>query len=267
MCLIAWNWQPGTAQPLLLAANRDEFYARPTAPLHWWGSADNWDECEQSEGRVAPDRRDILAGRDLLGGGTWLGVTRHGRMAALTNFRAPGDFRPDAPSRGALVADFLRGDLTAFAYLHHIQPNAGRFNPFNLLVFDGVHLAGFESRHRRVLEIPTGVGALSNADFGTPWPKLDALRQGMAAVNGATQEEQCQALWSLLADAREAPDDRLPTTGVALVRERTLSATFIQTTDYGTRASTLLRWGPQGLWMEERRFDHSGPIGAMQFTT
>ena len=242
MCLIAWNWQPGTAQPLLLLANRDEFYARPSQAMHWWKG------CE------------VLAGRDLAGGGTWLGLTRSARVAALTNYRDPANFQPDAPSRGALVANFLQGTLSAANYLESILPTVERYNGFNLLVFDGTQLMGLESRHARMVAMGAGIGAVSNADFLIPWPKLEKLRTGLAQAveRMPPDQEQDHALWDLLCDAEAAPDELLPRTGIPLERERALSTAFIATPDYGTRASTLLKIHAGGISVEERRFEAAG---------
>ncbi|HPW82765.1 MAG TPA: NRDE family protein, partial [Rhodoferax sp.] len=123
MCLIAWSWQPASATPLLLLSNRDEFYHRPALPLHWW--------------EPAPGGVEILAGRDLQAGGTWLGVSRSGRLAAITNYRTPVPARDNTPSRGELVAGFLQGSQSAMEYLQALSDRAQDYNPFNLLVFDG----------------------------------------------------------------------------------------------------------------------------------
>jgi uncharacterized protein with NRDE domain len=249
MCLIAWSWQPGTAQPLLLLANRDEFYARPSQAMHWWNGG------------------QVLAGRDLAGGGTWLGVSRSGRVAALTNYRDPANFRADAPSRGALVANFLQGTLSAANYVDSILPTVGRYNGFNLLVFDGIQLLGLESRHARMLELGAGIGAVSNADFFSPWPKLEKLRTGLAQAVEGTPPDQDHALWDLLCDAEAAPDELLPQTGIPLERERALSTAFIATPDYGTRASTLLKIHAGGISVEERRFEAAGRLaGTSRFS-
>ena len=122
MCLIAWNWQPAASTRLLLLSNRDEFYARPASPLHWWGG------------------EHVLAGKDLQAGGTWLGISRSGRLAALTNYRDPASNKADAPSRGELVADFLQSDQQAIDYLTQLADHSHRYNPFNLLVCDGQQL-------------------------------------------------------------------------------------------------------------------------------
>jgi len=222
MCLIVWHWQPENPTPLLLIANRDEYYARPTQPLHCWSDA------------------DILAGRDLQAGGTWLGVSRSGRLAALTNHRSPVVQRADAPSRGELVSQFLQCNAPADEFLSDLAAHAADYNPFNLLVFDGQKLLGLESRHARIVNLRPGVGAVSNADFHSPWPKLLALQDKLQAQldRGPTTDAE---LLPLLQDTQCAPDHLLPDTGIALALERQLSATFVTLPDYGTRASSVVR--------------------------
>lgn len=242
MCLIAWNWQPGSGNPLLLVANRDEFYARPAAALHHWEDA------------------PILAGRDLQAGGTWLGVSRSGRLAALTNFRAPALMRSDAPSRGELVSGFLRGDDSCSDYLGQLQGQAAQYNPFNLLVFDGLTLLGLQSRDASIVAMAPGVGALSNADFHTPWPKLSQLRTGLQTLltQGSASDAQ---LLALLHDRTPAADAELPHTGIALALERALSAAFVATPGYGTRACSVVRYGRDRIRFTEQRFDADGEAG------
>ena len=244
MCLIAWNWQPGSDCPLLLVANRDEFYARPSAALHAWSDA------------------PIVAGRDLQAGGTWLGVTHSGRMAALTNYRSPAMMRSDAPSRGELVSGFLQGDASAADYLGQLKPRAAQYNPFNLLVFDGTHLMGLQSRDASVLSLAPGVGAVSNADFHTPWPKLGKLTRGLQSLlaQGSATDEQ---LLDLLQDRNLAADGDLPDTGIPLALERVLSATFIATPDYGTRACSVLRYATDQIDFSEHSFDAQGATGSV----
>ncbi len=225
MCLIAWNWQPDRATPLLLVANRDEFYARPALPLHWWGRAENGAE--------------VLAGKDLQGGGTWLGVSRGGRLAALTNYRSAEPLRTDTPSRGELVAAFLHSDMDAPTYLEQLARHCSDYNPFNLLVFDGHQLMGLESRSTSVLHKSPGVGAVSNADFQTPWPKLTQLKNRLQQQEDRAQTD-VNRLLPLLHDRCIAPDASLPHTGVPQELERVLSATFIATPHYGTRACSVV---------------------------
>ena len=268
MCLIAWNWQPGSATPLLLVANRDEFYARPAQAMHWW------------------DCHNILAGRDLQAGGTWLGVTRGGRLAALTNYR---DFsvatsasrqRADAPSRGELATEFLNSELPALEFLQRLAGRAKQYNPFNLLVFDGTRLLGLQSRGAEVVEMRPGIGAVSNADFHSPWPKLTWLRDelenhvsssgaarsagsrdayAIAGENGS-DEVDVEALLSILKNQTIAPDDALPQTGLPLARERALSAAFVSSPDSGTRASSVVKIARTQAQFAERTFDAAGVV-------
>jgi uncharacterized protein with NRDE domain len=247
MCLIAWNWQPASHTPLLLIANRDEYYARPTAPLHWWDDA------------------AILAGRDLQAGGTWLGISRTGRLAALTNHRDPAAIRAQAPSRGELVSAYLQTDTSAMDYLTELAGRAGDYNPFNLLVFDGTSLLGLESRHAKVIALQPGLGAVSNADFLTPWPKLTQLKDGLQSLL-AQEGPSDEQLLALLHDPCVAFDADLPATGIALEFERALSAAFIALPDYGTRASSIVRFGADQIVFLEQGFDATGSTGTRQLT-
>lgn len=244
MCLIAWNWQPDSDTPLLLLANRDEFYARATLPLHWWHGD------------------TVLAGRDLQGGGTWLGISRSGRLAALTNHRVPAPPRTDTPSRGELVANFLQGDADAAQYLQQLAARAGDYNPFNLLVFDGRQLLGLESRTASVVTMQAGVGAVSNADFQTPWPKLALLKQRLQAQENPQVNDTARLL-ALLQDRSVAPDALLPHTGVPIALERALSATFVVTPQYGTRACSVVRIHQTHAEFTEQRHNASGVIATM----
>ena len=246
MCLIAWNWQPHSELPLLLVANRDEFYARSTLPLHQWKDA------------------RIFAGQDLQAGGTWLGLGPGGRLAALTNVRNVGKQRDSAPSRGALVSGFLHSDLSGNAYLQSIMPDCDRFNPFNLLLFDGQSLLGFESQGGRIVDMQSGISAVSNAGFDTPWPKLLALKSGLhhwVREQTAPQPPGSDALFALLEQDQPAPDAQLPDTGIPLERERALSCAFIRSSDYGTRASSLVMLRRNSARFVERSFDVQGFTG------
>ena len=245
MCLIAWNWRPQSTTPLLLLANRDEFFARPALPLHWW----------------EPDANgaQVLAGKDVQGGGTWLGLSRTGRLAALTNFRSAQPQRTNTPSRGELVAGFLQSGLSAHAYLQQLARHCGDYNPFNLLVFDGQQLMGLESRGAKVFHHVPGLGAVSNADFQTPWPKLVQLRSSLAAAadNGVSD---LRKFLPLLHDQNLVPDNALPNTGVPLELERVLSAVFVATPGYGTRACSVLALRQTGAEFVEQSFGPQGLI-------
>lgn len=242
MCLIAFHWQPDGPVPLVLAANRDEFYERPTAPLAWWEG-----------GR-------ILAGRDLKAGGTWLGVAEDGRCAAITNYRDPMLTFPDRASRGQIPARFLAGTDSAAAFLEALRQEDRAFNPFNLLLFDGRELLGYESHHDRPRAFVPGIHAISNGDFDAPWPKVEALKAGFLVA-----QDDDEALLALLADAQPFPDERLPSTGISMELERTLSPVFIRTPTYGTRASTILRVGRETVSILEQRFNREDQEGQAEF--
>lgn len=248
MCLIVLDWQPGSDPSLRVAANRDEFHHRPTAPLQVW-----------------PDAPQVMAGRDLASGGTWLGVSTDGRFAALTNYRDPARQQPDARSRGALVADFLTGQMPAAKHAATCVREASQYNGFNLLLCDGRDLiwVGHGGGHApRSALLQPGLHALSNHLPGTPWPKLVRAREAFARVtgetSGATTDVQVNALFELLLDRTPAADTDLPDTGVSLDWERRLSPVFIAGDDYGTRSRTVLMLGTQVLHMEERRHGAGG---------
>ena len=233
MCLIAFAWQAHPEYPLIVAANRDEWHDRPAAPAAWWN-----------------DHPNVLAGRDLKAGGTWLGVTRNGRFAALTNFRDPSDRKADAPTRGKLVSDFLTGTMSAREYLRSLRERASAFQGFNLLVGDGASLHYFSSRTGEILDVPPGVHALSNHTLNEPWPKVEKAKSALgAALQGKMPWEARQiacprldlgAIYELLSDTFTAPDDALPDTGVGLEWERILSPAMIVGENYGTRCSTVV---------------------------
>lgn len=240
MCLMAFAWQAGK-HPLTLLGNRDEFHARPTR------AADFWSE----EGLP-----DLFAGKDLDAGGTWLGVTRDGRFAALTNIRAPGAVA--APrSRGRLALDYLASSIAPDTYLQQLADDADQYGGFNLIVGDADQLWYFNSREKQAEQIGPGVYGLSNGRLDSNWPKQQRLRDDLAG----DPDGDPATLLELLADARTYPDLELPETGVRLELERALSAAFIIGEEYGTRASTLLRLGRAGgVTFVERRY---GPMGVM----
>ncbi|WP_449430689.1 NRDE family protein [Pseudomonas putida] len=238
MCLIVFAWRPGHALPLIVAANRDEFYARPTQALTAW-----------------EDAPGVYAGRDLEAGGTWLGLGAQGRFAALTNIRDTA--QPlGTRSRGELVAGYLRGELGVEAYLDQVASHSRQYSGFNLLVGDGQQLAYLHAHEATPRLLGAGVYGLSNAGLDTPWPKLVKARSGL---EGLLESADPQELLALLADAQTAPDGELPETGVGLATERLLSSVFIASQNYGTRASTVVIVDDQG---KRRIFERSfGPFG------
>ena len=230
MCLIVFAWQMLPSTPLVAAANRDEFYDRPTAPANWWD-----------------DHPHVYAGRDLQAGGTWMGISRSdgcgNRFAALTNIRAPSERRTDAPSRGHLVSDYLASNLTPQEYVAQLAKTTGHYNGYNLLVGDRDTLIWFSNRgddhpHNGQPLLP-GIYGMSNALLNDPWHKVVKTRAqfGSLLMQGAPDE----AYFDMLSDTTLAPDHRLPDTGVDVPTERMLSAICIHSPGYGTRASTLVR--------------------------
>ena len=229
MCLILFAAGAHPRYPLIVAANRDEAYSRPSAPAGFW-----------------PDHPQVCAGRDLEQGGTWLGLGRNGRFAAITNYRQGGPRAPAPHSRGELTRDFLTGDETPSAYLEGVEHRASDYNGYSLIVGDPSELWFHSNRGAPARRIERGVHGLSNHLLDEPWPKV---RRGVAELESllaAEEDEITSRLMSLLGDATPAPDDLLPATGITRERERALSASFIAGSDYGTRASTVVLVGADG---------------------
>ncbi|TBU75987.1 NRDE family protein [Phytopseudomonas daroniae] len=246
MCLIVLAWRPGHSLPLLVAANRDEFHARPSAALFEW-----------------PEMPGLVAGRDLQAGGTWLGIAPGGRFAALTNIRDPRSAQ-GARSRGELPLRFLQDDLPPEAFLNRLRSEANEYSGFNLLVGDRQALWHFNSQSNQARALPAGIHGVSNADMDTPWPKLQRAKAMLARALETADEE---SLFALLADRAKPEDQALPDTGVGLGTERLLSSVFIASPNYGTRASTLLFTHANGARrVIERSFGVEGiPIGEVRF--
>jgi uncharacterized protein with NRDE domain len=224
MCLIVVAHRAHPGWPLVVAANRDELHARPAAPAGWW-----------------EDAPAVLAGRDLIAGGTWLGITREGRFAAVTNVRRGGIPYPGERSRGELVAGFLRGGEGAASFACRALDDGASYGGFNLLVSDGLELVYASNRADVVRVLEPGVHALSNEVLDAPWPKVRRAHRAMEAALAAAHGGAWEAgLWEMLADRVVAADDELPDTGIGIERERLLSAPFIAGDEYGTRASTIL---------------------------
>ena len=245
MCLILVAWRSHPRYPCVVAANRDEFFGRPTAEADWW----------QEPG-------EILAGRDLQAGGTWLGVTRTGRFSALTNFRDPSVVKPDAPSRGALVTGFLTSRASTAAGLEEIARRGAQCNPFNVLCSDGQDLGVYESTTGAGRILDPGVYALSNHLLDTPWPKVTQAKSRLQeALNDLPQSA---AMLDLLRDAVPAVDEELPRTGVSLELERMLSSAFVRGENYGTRCSTIVTTDREGATtFGEWTWDATGSLAGM----
>lgn len=222
MCLIVLAVDAHPRYRLVLAANRDEYFARPTAPAGFW-----------------PDAPRVLAGRDLQGGGSWLGITRDRRLAAITNYRDPLHQPVTSPSRGRLVADFLTGTDTPADYLEMLGREQRRYGGFNLLVGDDDGLFWHSNRGSGPERIPAGIHGLSNHLLDTPWPKVTAVKARLAELLTAERPDMA-AMFAALADTSQFPDPLLPDTGIGLDRERFLSPIFITGDTYGTRSTTLI---------------------------
>jgi len=222
MCLIFAALKRHPRYKLIIAANRDEFYDRKTAAAGFW-----------------PDYPDILGGRDLEAGGTWLAVNKYGKIGMVTNFRDPKNINPAAPSRGALVTNYLLSPTTPFDYLEKVRIAGLRYNGFNLLIGGPDELAYFSNYGEGVTGLKEGVYGLSNHLLETPWPKVKRGKEQLLGLleRGLVNES---SLFELLYDDLVAPDDLLPDTGIGLERERALSSMFIKTSGYGTRCSTVI---------------------------
>ena len=250
MCLIYVAWRCHPRHRLVVAANRDEYHARPAAPAHWWDDAPG-----------------VLAGRDLEAGGTWLGITSGGRFAALTNYRGPAPYRGGTRSRGVLVSEFLTGNERAPDYLRRITVQGHRYDGFSLLAMDGDTLAFASNRSRGVVRLDPGVYGLSNHLLDTPWPKVT---EGKAALERLLDAPEVRVpdLLALLAvgDARhvEAPG---ADNGADLGRMQWRSSRFILGGDYGTRTSTVVLLDAEGAGVfVERSFGSSGAtVGDAEF--
>ena len=243
MYLIAFAWRSHPRYHLVVAANRDEYFGRPAAPAGFWD-----------------DHPNVLAGRDLEAGGTWLGITLDGRFAALTNYRNPADKKTGAPSRGALVADFLTGRTGSEEYVRLVEKRAADYNGFSLLVGDVGSMFFFSNRSDRATRVAPGVHGLSNHLLDTPWPKVEKAKTGFAALLDAPFDSE--AAFGLLNDTERASGGELPSTGVSLELEERLSAIRILAVGrYGTRCSTALCFSQDGrIEFHERSYNEAGGV-------
>jgi len=239
MCLLFLSLNNHPLYKFVLAANRDEFYERPTEEASFW---------EESPG--------LLAGRDLQAGGTWLGITRQGRIAAITNYRDPTSINPAAPSRGMLVSNFLLGEANPSEYLKTLVEGGHRFNGFNLIFGKVDNLYWYCNRGGSPKRLEQGNYALSNDLLDTPWPKVQRIKKGMQDILQKNEEIQIEEVFSVLKDRHIADDSSLPNTKVGLEKERMLSPIFITSPDYGTRSSTVILINHAGdVVFQERTFN------------
>ncbi|HEX2249250.1 MAG TPA: NRDE family protein [Gemmatimonadales bacterium] len=246
MCLVLVGLDAHPEYALIIAANRDEFYDRPTSSAEFWADAPS-----------------VLAGRDLKAGGSWLGIDRRGRFAAVTNYRQGRREHPGARSRGQLVSDFLTTDVSAVEHMERARREAGTYNGFNLLAFDSGGLFYFSNRAGQIRRLSGGVYGLSNHLLDTPWPKVIVGKGALDRLLRDAASDLTSELFALLLDCRRLPDALLPSTGIGPEWERLLSSAFIVSESYGTRSSTVVLVGRDGsVLFVERIFGPGGVPGS-----
>ncbi len=228
MCTLLLSYRQHEQFPLLIAANRDEFHQRPTRSLHWW-----------------EDKPHILGGRDEQEGGTWFGITRHGRLAALTNFRI-FPLLDSAPSRGELVSRFLDGSQEPQEFYTWLQQHGQAYNGFNMLFGSADHLWFYSNRGGFEGPLPPGLHGLSNASLNEAWPKVVDSRRHFADLFSRPETLSEEEVFEALGKRQQYADHLLPDTGVGLEKERGLSALFIDLPGYGTRCSWYLKVSHRG---------------------
>jgi uncharacterized protein with NRDE domain len=245
MCLFFCAFEVHPKFRLIIAANRDEFYDRPSRPASFW-----------------PEASDLLAGKDLRGGGSWFGITRSGRIAATTNYRDPKAHRDDAPSRGIILKDYLLGSAAPAEYMATLRQKAAQYNGFNLIVGSPWELYYYSNRKGGVIALTPGLYGMSNHLLDTPWPKVALGKAALAEILSRGDDPESEALFDILSDRAIMDDNLLPDTGIGLEWERILSARFIKSPVYGTRSSTLLYIDRQDrVTFMERNFDTNPSVG------
>ena len=241
MCITAFAWKKGL-EKLVLAANRDEFFSRPTRPASFW------------------DDGETLAGTDLKHGGSWLAINRFGRMAAITNYRDPARIKTGAPSRGSIVIDFVTGTLSPETFVSKEIADASHYNAFNLLMMNRVQLCYYSNVNGEFTVLDPGIYALSNHLLDTRWPKTLKVKMGLQSLVHLNAVDH-DSLLALLNDRELAPDEELPDTGISRNLEKSLSSVFISTDDYGTRCSTMLTISKTGdTHFTEVSYDQKGEV-------
>lgn len=235
MCLILFAWRTTPELDLLVCANRDEFHSRPARAARFW-----------------PNATDLLAGQDLQAGGTWLGVNRHGDFAAVTNFREPGITTGDR-SRGELCTDFLNSNASASDWLNGLAGAAGEYGGFNILARRGDQLGWFSNQTNEAQLLAPGIYGVSNGLLDENWPKVTGGKAALA--QSIHPEPDIDTLFELLGDRSQPDDGALPDTGVGAQAERLLAPRFIQSTEYGTRACTVVCLGATKTLFCERSFN------------
>ena len=249
MCLIVFANNVSDDYKFIFAANRDEFYDRPSEQAEFWSN-----------------HPDLLAGKDLQAGGTWLGITKQGRFAAITNFRDLKNIKNDAPSRGQLTLDFLLSEMPPKEYYDKIKPTLSNYNGFNFLFGYVDALYYFSNKTEGLKKLEPGIHGISNAVLNTAWPKVEKSKRQLKSLIEQENIHPWEVL-NLLDDTTPAKDEELPDTGVGLEMERMLSPIFIKSEKYGTRSSTIITVDMQknARFVEKTYFANSGRFSNNDF--
>ena len=220
MCIIAWHWDPVSDIPLIILANRDEFYNRPALSMHWW------------------HQPSILAGKDLQAHGAWLAINQKGNFAGITNYRNTQQSINSERSRGDLIPQFFASNLSVKDYLDKLKSISHFYQNFNLILFDGENFTGFESLNNNTISFEPGTHVVSNGSFHCNWPKSLQLKENLVQLVHS-KHINIDVLSKLLKNKNTYPLDSLPNTGLNIKMEEILSSIFIQSESYGTRVSSI----------------------------
>ncbi len=244
MCLIFLSYKQNKEYPLIVLANRDEFYKRPTQSAHYW-----------------EENQNILAGRDLEGGGTWMGITKNGYMSMLTNYRDIANIKPNAPTRGKLVSDYLHGEFNPKEYLVALSKTGSSYNGYSLINGHFNDPWYYSNYDKKVVQLGTGLYGLSNALLDSKWPKIESGKMALAPLISKEKIDR-EELFDLMINPDLAKDQDLPQTGLPLEKERAISSMFINIEGYGTRCTTLIMVDKHGkVDFTERQYENGQATG------
>ncbi len=237
MCLIFLSYKQHKDYPLIILANRDEFYNRPTLAANYWA-----------------ENPTILAGKDLEGGGAWMGVTKNGYLALLTNYRDVANIKSNAPTRGKLVSNYLAGEFNPKEYLLALSKSGENYNGYNLIVGSFNDPWYYSNYGTKIAQLGTGLYGLSNALLDSKWPKIESGKAALAPLL-TTPKLDKEALFNVMTNQQKAEDNSLPHTGLSIEKERAISSRFINIKGYGTRCTTLIIMDKNGnLEFTERQY-------------
>ena len=248
MCLVLTAFNSHPDYKLVLIANRDEFHSRPSEILHKWNRSSN-----------------ILGGKDLEAGGTWLAASATGRIATITNVRRSGSDVPNLRSRGLLVTDWLETNMTIDQFNQELIQSADNYAGYNLLTFDQSQLCCFNNVTRSLEKLAPGIYTLSNADIHTSWPKTERIRNNFESLGSTPGINFSENLFRIMRDDQQATDKVLPATGVSKQMEKQLSSIFIKGEHYGTRCTSVVTVDNKGLLnFYERSYNRFGNVSGNQ---